>query len=160
MSMNPSDPNTSFAKTQAADNSNLAKASIVIEAPRTRVWKALVEPEMIKQYMFGTTVVSDWKKGSPIIWNGEWEGKPYEDKGIILEIKPEKVLQYSHFSPLSGLKDEPKNHHIVTIALTKRGDKTEVSLAQENNENEETRKYAEENWKMMLSNLKKLTETV
>lgn len=146
-------------KTNADDDyANIAKVSILIDAPRTHIWEALVKPALIKKYMLGTTVVSDWKKGSPIIWKGEWDGKPYEDRGIILDIKPEKVLQYSHFSPLSGLPDAPENHHIVTIALTKRGNKTELSLAQENNKDEETRQHSEENWKMILDNLKKLLE--
>ena len=74
-------------------NTLIAKAHITISAPIAKVWDALVNPEMIKQYMFGTNAVSDWKEGSPIVWEGEWEGKPYEDKGVILQLKPERVLQ-------------------------------------------------------------------
>jgi uncharacterized protein YndB with AHSA1/START domain len=58
----------------------IAKAAITINAPASRVWQALVTPEAIKHYMFGTNVVSDWHEGSPIYWRGEWQGKPYEDK--------------------------------------------------------------------------------
>ncbi len=54
----------------------IAQAHITISAPIATVWDALVNPEMIKQYMFGTNAVSDWKEGSPIVWKGEWEGKP------------------------------------------------------------------------------------
>src|SRR5919199_1123323 len=95
-------------------NRNLvARASITIDAPRAQVWSALVNPEAIKQYMFGTNVVSDWREGSPIVWKGEWQGKSYEDKGVILELKPGRTLQYSHFSPLSGAPDRPENYHTV-----------------------------------------------
>jgi hypothetical protein len=31
----------------------------------------MTNPEIIKQYMFGTNVISDWKEGSPIVWKGE-----------------------------------------------------------------------------------------
>lgn len=59
-----------------ANNKDLiAKASITINAPVAKVWEALVSPAMIKQYMFGTNVVTDWKEGSPIVWRGEWQGK-------------------------------------------------------------------------------------
>jgi hypothetical protein len=34
-------------------------------------------------------------------------GKTHEDKGVILRLEPERLLQYSHFSPLSGLPDAP-----------------------------------------------------
>jgi uncharacterized protein YndB with AHSA1/START domain len=57
----------------------IARTSLSIAAPAARVWDALVNPQLIKQYMFGTTAVSDWQQGSPIIWRGEWKGKPYED---------------------------------------------------------------------------------
>ena len=58
----------------------IAKESISINAPVGKVWDALTNPEVIKQYMFGTNVISDWKEGSPIVWKGEWQGKKYEDK--------------------------------------------------------------------------------
>jgi hypothetical protein len=64
--------------------------------------------------MFGT----DWKEGSPIVWQGEWQGKAYQDKGTILKIDQERVLQYSHFSPLSGQPDVPESYHTVTIELS------------------------------------------
>jgi uncharacterized protein YndB with AHSA1/START domain len=87
-------------------NNLIAKASATIDAPVAKVWDALVNPEAIKQYMFGTNVATDWQEGSPITWKGEWQGKAYEDKGVIRQVKPERILQYSHFSPLSGLPDQ------------------------------------------------------
>jgi hypothetical protein len=61
------------------DKPIVARASTIIDAPVAMVWDALVTPETIKRYMFGTTVVSDWKEGSSIVWKGEWKGKSYED---------------------------------------------------------------------------------
>jgi len=113
---------------------------------------------MIKKYMFGTTVISDWKEGSKIIWKGEWEGKTYEDKGKILRFEPKKSLQYSHFSPLSDLHDNPENYHIVTIELEEKDKQTIVTLTQTNNADEKTKDHSEKNWKMMLASLKKLLE--
>ena len=136
----------------------IAKAAINIDAPGERVWEALVNPDAIQQYMFGTHVVSDWREGSPILWKGEWHGKPYEDKGVILKLKPGHILQYSHFSPLSGQPDKPENYHSVTIEITANGSRTQVSLAQDNNANEEERNHSQKNWEMMLASLKKYVE--
>jgi uncharacterized protein YndB with AHSA1/START domain len=142
-----------------SDNKNLiAKVSTTVAAPISQVWQALVTPKQIKEYMFGTNVVSDWQEGSSIVWKGEWEGKPYEDKGEILKLEKEKRLQYSHFSPLSGEEDRPENYHNVTIELEKAGDQTEGTLTQDKNENEEVRQHSEENWQMMLDSLKKFIE--
>jgi uncharacterized protein YndB with AHSA1/START domain len=140
------------------DKQWIAKASISINAPKERVWDALVDPKAIRQYMFGAQVVSDWKEGSPITWKGEWQGAQYEDKGKILQLKPGRILQYSHFSPLSGLPDIPENYHTVTIELSSDGVKTHISLSQDHNSSDEERQHSEGNWVMMLENLKKLVE--
>lgn len=140
-------------------NENLiAKASATINAPSAKVWDALVNPKAIKQYMFGTNVVSDWREGGRITWKGEWQGKSYEDKGLILQLKPGRTIQYTHFSPLSGLPDKPENYHTVTIELSGEGDQTRVSLAQDNNPTEQARKHSEKNWESMLTGLKKFLE--
>ena len=137
----------------------IANASIVINAPRHAVWQALVSPQAIKQYMFGAHVVSDWQEGSPIIWKGQWQGKTYEDKGTIRQCTPEYRLQYSHFSPLSGLPDRPDNYHMVTIDLAGDGEQTCVTLSQDNNPTEDARTHSEHNWRKMLEGLKKVVET-
>lgn len=49
----------------------IAKVSTTVNAPIARVWEALTKPEIIKQYMFGANVVSDWRVGSSIVWKGE-----------------------------------------------------------------------------------------
>ena len=116
---------------------------------------ALVNPEVIRQYMFGTYVVSEWREGSPIVWKGIWEGKRYEGNGVILKLEPGRVIQYSHFSPLSGLPDAPENYHTVTVQLTGRGNQTLLSLSQDNNPIEQAREHSEKNWEMMLASLKK-----
>jgi uncharacterized protein YndB with AHSA1/START domain len=140
------------------DENLIASASIDIRAPEKKVWNALVDPEAIYEYMFGTNVVSEWHVGSSIIWQGEWKGNAYEDHGVILELRPEGKIQYSHFSPLSGQPDLPENYHIVTIELSADGDQTRVKLTQDHNATEEEREHSEQNWMMMLAALKKYVE--
>jgi uncharacterized protein YndB with AHSA1/START domain len=136
----------------------IAKTSITIDASIEKVWNAFVDPEVIKQYMFGTTVLSDWREGSAIVWKGEWGGKSYEDKGVILRLKAPRMLQYSHFSPLSGQSDSPENYHTVTVELSPDGAATRVDLTQDNNSSDEGRAQSEKNWQMMLAGLKQLLE--
>src|SRR5262245_35486316 len=118
---------------QSNQEDRIAQASIVIEAPKDKVWQALVDPAAIQHYMFGTTVTSDWREGAPIQWKGEWQGKAYADKGVILTLDRGRRLRYSHFSPLSGLPDRPENHHTVTIDLREDHGHTHVDLAQDHN---------------------------
>ena len=136
----------------------IARCSIGIAASPDKIWDALVTPSAIKQYMFGTTVTSDWKEGGPITWKGEWQGRKYEDRGKIVQFKPGRALQYTHFSPLAGLPDRPENYHTVSIQLSPEGSGTRVALTQDNNPTEEARAHSEKNWEMMLQGLKKLVE--
>ncbi len=139
----------------------IATAMTTIEAPRARVWQALVDPKAIKKYMFGTDVASEWRVGSSIVWKGEWKGKPFEDKGRILELRPEQRLRYTHFSPLSGAPDKPENYHQVTIELSKQDDQrgtVRVDLSQDNNKTAKARDESQRNWAMMLEGIKKVVE--
>lgn len=140
------------------NENQVAKASMLINAPVSKVWDALTKPELIKQYLFDTDVVTDWKVGSPILYRGEWEGKPFEDKGEILAFEPEKKLASTHWSPLSGVPDTPENYHTVTYDLVSKDDKTEITITQDNNAHEQERVRSEENWKSVLVGLKNLLE--
>lgn len=136
----------------------VAKASITIDAPIAKVWDALINPKIIPQYFFGTQVESQWRPGSAIVWKGEWQGKRYEDKGTILRLEPQRLLEYTHYSPLSGDEDVPGSYHTVTIELSGEPPHTLVSLAQDSNSSEQERAHSEENWHMVLGGLKKLLE--
>jgi uncharacterized protein YndB with AHSA1/START domain len=137
---------------------HVATAEVQIDARSARVWAALVDPKLIKKYMFDTDVVTDWQQGSPIVWRGVYEGKSYEDKGEILEIDPERLLRVTHFSPLSGKDDVPANYHTLTYEIEQSGDRTRVSLSQDNNASEEEAEHSRSNWEKMLSGLKEVVE--
>lgn len=140
------------------DEKFIAKVTIEINASPGEVWNALVDPEAVNQYMFGTQVSTDWREGSPILWKGEWQGKSYQDHGVILKSEPERILQYTHFSPLSGQQDQPENYHTVTIQLSDQGEQTRIILTQDNNKTEEQRKHSKKNWGIMLTGLKEYLE--
>jgi uncharacterized protein YndB with AHSA1/START domain len=135
-----------------------ARAKVGIDAATIEVWDALIDPDRVEQYMFGTRVATDWEVGGPITWSGEWQGNQYEDRGEILEFQPERRLVYTHYSPLSGESDRPENRHTVAIDLASNGMGTTVTLTQDNNQTEETRGHSEANWQSMLDSLKEHLE--
>lgn len=137
----------------------VAKTSVTIDAPASKVWDALTRPEMIKQYLFGTDVTTDWKAGSPITYRGVWEGKPYEDKGQVLEIVPNKLIVSTFWSALSGLPDSPENYQTVRYELEGQDGQTRVTVVQDNNPTPEDASHSEKNWHMVLEGMKKLLES-
>ena len=80
------------------------------------------------------------------------------DGSTIRKLVPERLLSYSHFSPLAGQPDKPENYHTVTIELAEQTGQTVVTLTQDNNANEEQRAHSENNWRGMLEGLKRLLE--
>jgi uncharacterized protein YndB with AHSA1/START domain len=136
----------------------IAKATITINAPASRVWDALTKPDLIKQYLFGTEVTTDWKVGSPVTYKGIWEGKTYEDKGEILQIEPGKLLISTYWSPFTGLPDIPENYNTVRYELSGEGGGTRLTIIQDNNATQEDAEHSERNWKTVLDGLKKLLE--
>lgn len=136
-----------------------ATSSILIKASLAKVWHALTDPETIKKYLFGTNTITDWKVGSPIYFRGEWEGKSYEDKGIILEIMPEKILKYSYWSSMSGTEDKPENYQVVSYLVKSNDGQTELTIVQEGSKSEEAKNHTQQNWKAIMDSLKTIVES-
>ena len=135
-----------------------ATKSTVIAATPQRVWEALTDPAQVKQYMWGSEVVSDWQQGSPLVYRGVWEGKPFEDKGTILEIDPPRLMRTNYFSPLSGKPDVPENYAEVTYPLREVSGGTELTVTQSNIVDEKARDHSEANWGMALEGIRKVIE--
>jgi uncharacterized protein YndB with AHSA1/START domain len=136
----------------------VAKASINIQVPAPKVWEALTRPELIKQYLFGTQVSTDWQVGSSITYKGVWQDKPYEDKGKVLQVEPGKLLVSTFWSSLSGEPDLPENYKTVRYELSPAGEGTKLTIIQDNNASQEDANHSEQNWKMVLEGIKKLLE--
>lgn len=129
-----------------------------IKAPVKMVWQALTDPAMIKEWLFGTTAMSDWKKGSSLTYSGEWEGKHYVDKGEIIDIVPEKMLHTTYFSGMSGKEDKPENYANIVYEVEAQNGGTKVSITQDNIDDENGRQHMKENWAKVLEGMKKLLE--
>jgi uncharacterized protein YndB with AHSA1/START domain len=135
-----------------------ATADVTIKTDSGKVWDALTNPELIKQYLFGTEARSEWKVGSSITYTGVWQGKAYQDKGKILELVPNRLLKTTFWSALSGLEDTPENYNTVTYQLAEAGGRTRLTVAQDNNSSLEEAEHSEANWRTVLQTLKELLE--
>jgi uncharacterized protein YndB with AHSA1/START domain len=135
-----------------------ATAAVDVAAPPERVWQALTDPEEIAAYMMGSQVETTWEVGSPITWNGEWEGKAYQDKGEVLEFAPPQRLVVTHYSPMTGQDDVPENYHRVQYDLTPTTAGTRLELTQDGNESPAQAEEFSATWQGMLDGLKRTVE--
>jgi uncharacterized protein YndB with AHSA1/START domain len=140
--------------------------SISINASPSKVWDALVNPEQTKKYMFGCETVSDWKKGSSLLWRGQYEGKDMIFvKGTIKEILPGKRLTYTVIDPNASYADVPENYLDVTYDLHSADGVTELKVIMGDfstvAEGEKRYKESDNNgvgWTPILEEIKKLAE--
>jgi len=135
-------------------------ASVTINAPRAKVWDAFVTPETIMQYMPVTSVVSEWKEGSPIVWTSEFQGKRFEVRGTILRFQPGRLLEYDHSLPIfrpSGVAQAREDRR-VTIELEDLDAQTHVAVTEQGNKNKREFEHSEGSWRMVLYGLKALLE--
>ena len=133
-------------------------SKITIHAPITSVWEALTKPELVKQWQYGADVITDWQKGSPIVYRSEWEGTVYEQTGTILEIEPDKLVKYTLFAPRPGMDDKPENYFTMTYALEEINGKTTLTIIQDDPREQLPQEQTEESENSVLAGLKKLVE--
>lgn len=140
-----------------------AKVSVTINASVEAVWKAITTPALIKEYLMGTHVESDWKVGSSISYEGEYNGKKYKDKGTIKKLDPERVFQSTYWSSMGGKEDKPENYNLVTYNLEQKSEEdnlTLLTLTQDNVLSDKELNHVSKNWEQVLKKLKEVAETM
>ncbi len=136
-----------------------ASAHIDTDVAPDRIWDALTDPQQIAVYMQGSKVSTTWEVGSPITWDGEHDGKAYQDKGEVLTFDEPRVLSVTHYSPMMGEPDEPDNYHTLVYTLTERDGGTHLELTQDGCDDEEQAEQFSTNWQGMLDGLKSHVES-
>jgi uncharacterized protein YndB with AHSA1/START domain len=139
----------------------IVNRTITINAPPSEVWQALTNPDLANQWLSpdgATTVTSDWQVGSPITYAGTWRRRKYADKGIILQLDPERTFQYSYWSQFSRLPDSPENYSVIGFELTPTENGTTLTLTHSNFQREEIYGHANFYWATALHRIKNLLE--
>lgn len=140
----------------------IIEKEIVFEADQETVWKLLTDPQMTKQYMFGCEVISDWKVGSPVLWNGLTEdGKEITYvKGEVIEVDLGNSVTFSMLDPNMGIPDIPENYVNLKYELKAQEGKTIVVLRQGDFSGAErgVSRYEDSNkgWDMVIELMKKV----
>lgn len=140
------------------DHSLTVTVSAEIKASPETIWQVLTTPEKIKIWLMGTETVTSWTVGSPIHFQGEWNGQKYRDGGTILEFIPNKILRYSYWSGFSGMPDSPENYSDVKLELHSEKDLVKIVMTQTGFANEDAKKHSETGWAGAIGKVKELAE--
>jgi len=139
-------------------NDLMVRKTVKINAEAAKVWNAITNPKMIKKYLFGTNVNTDWKVGSEISFQGDWQGKKFRDKGIIEKFEIEKLFQYTYWSEFSGLDDKKENYSLVTFELSGEGKMTKLTVSQKGFADKVSQEHSDKGWSTVLKKIKELLE--
>lgn len=135
--------------------------TISIHKAPSQVWEYLTTPTQMKEWMgeheMNVKVMTDWKVGNPILIKGFHNGN-FENKGTVLQFTPPKIIQYSHLSSTSRLRDDKANYSIITFMLTPQGRSTFLEIEIENFPTESIRKHLEFYWQGTAIVLKNFIE--
>lgn len=132
---------------------------IYIGAPVGRVWQALTDGDLTKQYVYGTRFEGKLRKGALYAYLGDGGVKVVD--GEILDVEPEKRLVMSwqaHWD--ESTKGDRASRVSYELAAT--GPKTtKLRLVHDDFDSAETATYkgSIEGWPLMLSSLKTLLES-
>ncbi len=132
----------------------IATATTDIRTPPEQVWAALTQPSQIAAWMQGSQVTTTWEVGSPITWDGEYDGHTYQDKGEVLTHDEPNVLSMTHYSPMMGEPDEPESYHTLVYTLTPDGEHTHLELTQDGCTDQQQADQFSQNWQQMLDAVK------
>jgi uncharacterized protein YndB with AHSA1/START domain len=106
-------------------------STVKILAPAKKVWLALTSLPLVKQWQYGSDLLTTWEVGSPIVFRNEWNGQVFEQKGTVIEFSPETRIKYSLFFPQPGLQDVPENYIFMTYELVESDGATSLLVRQE-----------------------------
>lgn len=135
--------------------------SIEINASLAKVWNALTEPKIIAQYLHGTETITDWKVGSKITFQGEYEGKTYHDGGVIKEFMPNEKISYTYWSSFTGLENIPENYSLVTYEVSAiDANRTKFTWTTKGYTNEEEFEKSKLSMPPFLENIKAVVESL
>jgi uncharacterized protein YndB with AHSA1/START domain len=134
-------------------------SEITINAPAKKVWDALTKPELVKQWQYGSELITNWKTGSAISFRTEWEGKVFEQWDKVLEVNPNKIIKYSLFAPKPGLEDKDENYFIMSYILSEENEHTILKILQEDTRLGAVQEKPQEEENPILKVLKSLVES-
>ncbi|MFL6548469.1 MAG: SRPBCC family protein [Povalibacter sp.] len=106
-------------------------STVKILAPAKKVWLALTSPGLVKQWQYGSDLLTTWEVGTSIVFRNEWNGQVFEQKGTVLEFSPESRLKYSLFFPRPDLQEIPEHSFFMTYELAESNGITSLLVRQE-----------------------------
>lgn len=140
-------------------DSYFAKAQITIVSDPATLWQAITGPYQAKLKVVDGEA-EPWQVTSSLVFKGYWEEGEYEDKGVIVELQPERVFTYSIWSRFSGRLDLPENYDTITYDLRAVEQGTELIITQDNYPTQSAATEGSQSWAGVCASIKIMIENI
>lgn len=126
---------------------------IYIRTTLEKLWQALTEPALSRQYFMGCDVQSDFKAGSPIRYVHAGELRV---EGKIVEVQPPSRLVHTF---IAHMESGPSEESTVTYQMEPAGDSVKLTVTHSGYKTDALFEATREGWPVVISYLKSLLET-
>lgn len=106
-------------------------SAITTTASTEKVFNALTDPELVKQWQYGRELITDWKVGGKIRFSTGSGSDVLEQWGTVLDMRTNELIKYNLFTPGRDLEDKIENYCVTSYVLTKNKGKTKIEIIQE-----------------------------
>lgn len=134
------------------------KKNIFIAAKPEVIFDALTSSKEIVKYYPLQKVTSEWQVDADILFEGEIDGHPFRDHGLIEVLSRPVQFKYRYWSDNHGTERIAANYINISYTLSPEREGTWLQLEQGNLPSEAMYQMMIPIWDALLSSLKKFAE--
>ncbi|MDX1490934.1 MAG: SRPBCC domain-containing protein [Pseudohongiellaceae bacterium] len=106
--------------------------SIIIYAPRQRIYRALTSSQEIPKFYPLIQVESTWREGDSVKFIGELDGVGFIDYGILDRLEADSLIAYRYWGENHDTENREKNYVAISYFLKDLNNSTRVTMRQSN----------------------------
>jgi uncharacterized protein YndB with AHSA1/START domain len=125
-----------------------------IRSTREKVFQALTDGAITREYWFGHRIESDWKVGGPLRFYNGADALVHDD--TVLAYDPPSTLSYGWKPLMKGFEEETESR--VTFTLEQVGEHVKLTMVHDEM-SDKMRNAVSAGWPGVIASLKSLLET-
>ncbi len=136
--------------------------SVIIETTPEKVWQALVDTALVKQWMHDEPldISGEYELRGHVTIAGSAAGHSFENHVRVQEFSPLRILSYSYWTSLSGLEDSPENRSRVRFHLESAQEGIQLNLSHDDIRTDDDFGHVRFYWKAALQEIKRVAESL
>ncbi len=134
------------------------KKQVFIDASPEAVFDALTTEDKVLKYYPLKAVISQWRVGEAVLYQGEVDGIAFTDYGTIEVLDRPTRYQYSYWSDNHGTQRTADNHLGIRYSMRAKVQGTSLELIHSKLQSAEMYTLMDGVWDSLLTNLKNYIE--